>query len=223
MSGDVSPASGQPGSPVTAANAASDVELDDLLPGLRVGVDMDGVLADFNAGWMTRYNDEFGTQLQASHMDAWDGPERLTHIGSMDEFWAWARGDGRSTFRDAPALPGAVEAVNRIAVQHRLVIVSSKFPWAIPDSLAWLADHGVRAREVHFLWDKSVAACDIYLDDATHVLRDLLAGRRQATVCRMVRAWNEPVAGAVDIESWGQFEALVDALATRPEDGGGRR
>ncbi len=57
----------------------------------------------------------------------WDGHGVPTHFGSMAEFWDWARGDGRSTFRDAPALPGAVEAVRRIARRHRLVIVSSKF------------------------------------------------------------------------------------------------
>jgi uncharacterized protein len=196
------------------ARAVDDLDIDDLVPGLRVGVDMDGVLADFNTGWMTRYNDEFGTQLDASQVGHWDGPSLLTHFGSMGEFWAWARGEGRSTFRDAPALPGAVDAVNRIAARHRLAIVSSKFPWAIPDSLAWLADHRVQAREVHFLWDKSLARCDVYLDDATHVLRELLAAQPRATVCRMVRPWNEPVPGTVDIESWEAFEALVDQLAS---------
>jgi 5'(3')-deoxyribonucleotidase len=185
----------------------------DLLPGIRVGVDMDGVLADFNTGWMRRYNDEFGTALEAAQVIRWDGLEDLTHFGSMAEFWDWARGEGRSTFRDAPALPGAIEAVTRIARRHRLVIVSSKFAWAIPDSLAWLADHGVPAREVHFLWDKSLARCDVYLDDAPHILRALVARRPEATVCRMVCAWNEPLAGVVDVHSWDEFEELVERVA----------
>jgi 5'(3')-deoxyribonucleotidase len=185
----------------------------DLLPGIRVGVDMDGVLADFNTGWMRRYNEEFGTRLEASQVLRWDGLEDLTHFGSMAEFWDWAQGDGRSTFRDAPALPGAIEAVRRIARRHRLVIVSSKFAWAIPDSLAWLADHGVPAREVHFLWDKSLVDCDIYLDDAPHVLRALAAARPGATVCRMVCAWNESLPGVVDVHSWSEFEALVERVA----------
>ena len=54
---------------------------DDLLPGIRVGIDMDGVLADFNTGWMSRYNAEFGTDLEASMVEQWDGLYTLMHFG----------------------------------------------------------------------------------------------------------------------------------------------
>lgn len=196
---------------------------DDHLSGLRVGIDMDGVLADFNAGWMRRYNADFGTDLDVSMVDRWDGLHGLTHFETMADFWSWARGgDGHSTFRDAPAMPGAVGAVKRIADEHRLVIVSSKFDWAIPDSLAWLASHDIPAREVHFLWDKTLAGCDIYLDDAPHQLEDLSGRLPHATVCRMVHPWNEPMPGVVDVHSWEEFETVVaeiagtDATAARP-------
>jgi hypothetical protein len=36
----------------------------------------------------------------------------------------------------------------------------------------------------------------------------------------MVHPWNEPMAGVVDIHSWGEFETLVDDIA---EDRGGIR
>ena len=94
-----------------------------------------------------------------------------------------------------------------------MVIVSSKFDWAIPDSLAWLADHGVPAREVHFLWDKTLAGCDVYLDDAPHQLEELTAGLPDAIVCRMVHPWNDPMPGVVDVHSWAEFEAVVERVA----------
>ena len=53
---------------------------DDLLPGVRVGVDMDGVLADFNTGWMSRYNVEFGANLDASMVQEWNGLHTLSLI-----------------------------------------------------------------------------------------------------------------------------------------------
>ena len=92
----------------------------DLLPGIRVGIDMDGVLADFNTGWMSRYNAEFGASLDASMVQEWNGLHGLTHFATMGQFWEWAQGDGRSTFRDAPPLPGAIEGIKRIGAKHRV-------------------------------------------------------------------------------------------------------
>lgn len=194
------------------ADAMDDRE-DDRLGGLRIGVDMDGVLSDFIAGWMALYARDFGRHLEVADVTSWDGMHELTHFRSMGEFWAWARGGGESVFRHLPPMPGAMACMERLAVEHRVVILSSKSDWAIPDSLAWLSEHRVPAREVHFLWRKSAVSCDVYLDDAPHHLRELRAARPDAVVCRRVHPWNDPLPGVVDIESWPRFEAVVARVA----------
>ena len=155
---------------ITLANPADAV-------GIVLGekkIPVTGVVADFNVGWMERYNREFGAQLHDSQVVSWDGMLGLTHFPSMDDFWAWAQLGGQSIFRELPAFPGALETMRALAADHRIVIISSKFDWAIPDTLAWMSEHRLPAREIHFVWDKTGVPCDIYLEDAPHNLAALV-------------------------------------------------
>lgn len=178
---------------------------------MRLGIDLDGVVADFNTGWTTRYNEEHGTTLGPEHITAWGSMIPLTRFASMDEFWEWARNDaGPGLFRHLPALPGALEALHRLAERHDVVIVTTKPPWAYAETFSWLADHDVPATEVHITEEKWWVDCDVYLDDGPHNLEALLTERSDRTVCRYVQPWNAPVPGAIDIAGWDDFEALVD-------------
>ena len=180
---------------------------------LRLGIDLDGVIADFNTGWMERYNREFQTELRPSQMVAWEGVPELTHFEDLEDFWAWARQGPATLFRHLPLYRGAVEALRALASRHRVVIVSSKFDWAIPDTLEWIAEHRLPTREIHFVWDKTSVPCDVYLEDAPENLAALVERRPQGVVCRMVRPWNRPQPGAVDVRGWDDFSRVVDAVA----------
>lgn len=182
---------------------------------LRLGIDLDGVVANFNVGWVGRYNEAFEASLQESEIVTWDSPLDLTHFGDMDQFWKWAREGKATIFRNLPPYEGALEALDRLARRHRIVIVSSKFDWAIPDTLAWIAQHRITAREVHFVWKKWTVDCDVFLEDAPHNLEELSEKRPDAIVCRMVRPWNQPVRGAVDVADWQAFEQLVSELEVK--------
>lgn len=181
---------------------------------LRLGIDMDGVVADFNGGWITRYNRDFGASLHPDQVVGWDELHALTSFGSMGEFWEWARDDGtgRSVFRDLAPLPGAVETLQELARDHRIAIITARYDWAIRDTLAWLSDHGILAREVHFLAAKQQVTCDVYLDDSPYQLAALTQAHPSATVCRKVAAWNRPIPGATDVHSWAGFRDVVASV-----------
>jgi hypothetical protein len=85
----------------------------------------------------------------------------------------------------------------------------------VHDTFAWIADHRIPTREVHILEEKWRVPCDLYLDDAPHVVWQLHRSRPEATVCRFVRPWNRPVTGTVDVHSWEEFGVTVDRLAGR--------
>lgn len=179
---------------------------------MRLGIDLDGVVADFNAGWMQIHADEFGTQLDAGMVDTWDGLHRLGGFDDMRAFWSWAspKEHRRSIFRHLEPYPHALDSLRLLRRRgHRIVIVTTKPNWAHTDTFRWLADHEVPSTEVHLSDRKYEVDCDIYLDDAPHVLDELVEHRGTALICRFVRPWNRPVAGTVDISSWAEFVDLV--------------
>lgn len=177
---------------------------------MRLGIDLDGVVADFNAGWMLRYNQEHGTSLVPGMVQEWDAMVALTRFHSNAEFWEWARNDhGPGLFRNLPTIPGARDALDRLGRNHQIVIITTKPRWATSETYAWIADNQIPTREVHITGRKWKIDCDIYLDDGPHNLERLVIERPDRTVCRFVRPWNAPVGGAIDIDSWDSFETLV--------------
>jgi 5'(3')-deoxyribonucleotidase len=178
---------------------------------MRLGIDLDGVVADFNAGWMRTYNEDFEAELTPEMVQTWDGFVTLTHFVSNTEFWRWARNDGgHGLFRDLPVYPGAVESLGRLSRNHEIVIITTKPHWADAETFAWIADNEIPTREVHITGDKWKVECDVYLDDGPHNLESLVVERPDRTTCRFVRTWNKHVPGTVDVDSWDIFEALVE-------------
>lgn len=178
---------------------------------IRLGIDLDGVVADFNSGWIPLYNERFGASLTVDDVDGWNSPVRLTHFTSMSQFWGWSAtaGQGSSVFRILDPYPHAIDTLHRLSRRHHIVIVTTKPDFAIHDTYAWLAEHRVPSTEVHIVDDKASISCDVYLEDADHNLEDLHASRPSSLVCRFVRPWNHAHAGVIDVEEWSDFEALV--------------
>ena len=178
---------------------------------MRLGIDLDGVVADFNAGWVGRYNREFEASLTTDMVDSWDAMGDITHFESLKGFWEWAEnGEGASVFRHLDPYPGALETLDRLAANHQIVVISAKFEWALHDTYAWIADNKLPTREVHITYAKWRVPCDVYLDDSPHQIEELSRNRPESVECRFIRPWNEPVLGVRDVSSWNEFEMLVD-------------
>lgn len=177
---------------------------------MRLGIDLDGVVADFNAGWMKRYNDQFGTSLKPEMVQSWDAFVALTRFNNNTEFWDWARNDGGpGLFRDLPVFPEAIESLKRLSTNHKIVIITTKPRWANAETFAWIAESGIPTREVHITGRKWEVDCDVYLDDGPHNLEHLVVERPDRMICRYIQPWNRAMAGVVDIDSWDTFEELV--------------
>lgn len=181
---------------------------------MRLGIDLDGVVANFTRGWMSFYNRDFGTELSVEESRQWEDVVHLTHFADIDEFWEWTSDlDGRSLFWHLDTFPGAIEALHTLAgAGHQIVVLTAKPDFAVIDTHEWIKSNDIPATEVHILEDKWAVECDVYLDDGPHILPGLVRFRPESTVCRFVRPWNRPVPGAVDVHDFGEFREVVDRL-----------
>lgn len=179
---------------------------------MRLGIDLDGVVADFNTGWMQLHAQEFGSDLHPDMVDSWDCLHRIGGFDDMRAFWSWAgpQEHRRSIFRHLEPYPTAVDSLRQLSsAGHRVVIVTTKPHWAHTDTFRWLADNEIPTTEVHMSERKYEVDCDVYLDDAPYVLEQLVEHRPAAAICRFVRPWNRPIDGTHDVESWSEFLELV--------------
>jgi 5'(3')-deoxyribonucleotidase len=178
---------------------------------MRLGIDLDGVVADFDGAWIDRYNAEFNTAITPDAVSHWDVYPEITHFADMRAFWRWVRrDDGPGIFRRLQPYDGAIAALHDLhQARHHIAVLTSRPQWAAADTSAWITEHQIAADEVHLLSDKWRVPCDLYLDDAPHTLQSLAAERPHSLICRFVRPWNRPLLGVTDIADWPAFEALI--------------
>ena len=183
---------------------------------MRLGIDLDGVVANFNGGWIAIYNKEFGTDISLDAVDSWGAAPRLTHFAHMGEFWRWASDiKGRSLFWHLEMFPDALPTLHDLdRLGHEIVILTSKPHWAVSDTFEWIGSKGLPTTEVHILDDKWEVSCDIYLDDGPHIIRDLPQHRPESIMCRFVRPWNALTEDTVSIGSWADFATFVRQTTT---------
>ncbi len=181
---------------------------------MRLGIDLDGVVTDFNTGWTKIHREEFGSDVTPDDVVTWDCLAELGGFRDMREFWRWAspKEHRPSIFRHLDPYPDAIETLHELRrLRHEVVIVTTKPGWAVPDTFRWLADHDVPTNEVHIIDDKHLVDCDVYLDDSPFKLDDYAAHRADRLICRYVRPWNAPLAGVVDVDGWAAFADVVAA------------
>ena len=178
---------------------------------MRLGIDLDGVVANFTLGWMNFYNRDFGTSLTFEDSQHWGDLVGLTHFVDIDEFWDWSSDlDGHSVFWHLDPFPGAIEALRSLVDDgHHIIVITTKPSFAVRDTHDWIERHRLPAAEIHILEDKWLIDADVYLDDGPHILPSLVLRRPDRSVCRYVRPWNVPVDGAIDVRDFDEFRDVV--------------
>lgn len=179
-----------------------------------LGVDLDGVVADFIRGmrpiaaeWTGIPLDRFPTEV------SFDFPEwNLDASGGYDALHRFAVKQ-RNLFRTLPPVEGAAATLRRLSnlgIRIRIITHRLYIEWfhreAIIQTTEWLEEHGIPYWDICFMRDKAAVGADLYIEDNPDNIGALRAAGHPTIV--FVNSTNRHVP-APRAQSWEEVEALV--------------
>lgn len=169
-------------------------------------IDMDGVVVDLMG--------ELATRTTLYHpICKWNFfgccmPLSAAHILNTDT----------TVFKNAPAIPGAIEGVKQLSDRYNVRFVST--PWeANPDSasakIRWLTNHGFDHHQIILAWDKTKIQGDLLIDD-----KPGLTG--PWPIMQYPQSWNVdsgPVNNGIGLRVISWEEGLADVVVRAEQEG----
>ncbi|MFA9565167.1 MAG: hypothetical protein ACERLM_10755 [Acidimicrobiales bacterium] len=183
-----------------------------------IGVDLDGVCADYAAGLRTVRAAMLGVEVDRLPPAAtWNFEEWGLDRAGFEELHRTAVLEHR-LFRDLPVIEGAAETLWRLSdagawvrvITHRLY-QNWGHATAVSDTVSWLDEHDIPYRDLCFLGAKPEVEADVYVDDAPHNVEALRSAGNSVIVFRQPYNADLPGPAASD---WGEVAELVVDLMT---------
>jgi 5'(3')-deoxyribonucleotidase len=184
-----------------------------------LGVDLDGVVADFYAGmrpiaaeWTGRALDTLPTDVSFG-LDEWGiGKERYPDLHRFAVVH-------RDLFARLAPIAGAPAALRRLSerkvririITHRLFL-DHIHQQTVNQTVAWLDHHGIPYWDLCFMKNKVAVGADLYVDDAPSNIEALQAAGN--AVIAFTNSTNRQVRAALRADDWAAVERIVmDRLA----------
>jgi 5'(3')-deoxyribonucleotidase len=189
-----------------------------------LGVDLDGVVADFYGGIRPIAAEWLGVAMASLTPTPGYGLKewRLDSMGTYEDLDRFAV-THRNLFRNLEPVPGAAAGLRRLSqagvririITHRLYL-KYFHEEAVQQTVAWLEHHGIPYWDLCFMKDKGAVGADLYIEDSPDNVRALRAGEHPTIVFENSTnvELEEPRA-----RTWDEVERLVrDGMRDQEND-----
>jgi beta-phosphoglucomutase-like phosphatase (HAD superfamily) len=180
-----------------------------------LGVDLDGVVADFARGLKPIAAEWLGVAAGSltDEITYGFGEWGLERAGGYDALHRFAVKE-RELFARLPPIAGAPAALRRLSaagdIRIRIITHRLYIHWfhkeAIRQTTEWLEHHGIPYWDICFMRDKAAVGANLYLEDSPENIQALRAAGHETIV--VVNPTNRTLPGP-RAESWGEIERLV--------------
>ncbi len=179
-----------------------------------LGVDLDGVVADFIGGLRPIAAEWLGVEVRSLTTEiSYEFPEwKLKDFGGYDALHRFAVKE-RDLFKNLPPIEGAPAVLRRLSTKNiRIRIITHRLfiKWfheeAIQQTVKWLEHHGIPYWDLCFMRDKSAVGADLYLEDNPDNIEALRNDGHKTIV--VVNSMNRHLPGP-RAENWEEIEKLV--------------
>jgi len=180
-----------------------------------LGVDLDGVVADFARGLKPIAAEWLGVPVDALTDEISYGFKEweLERAGGYDDLHRFAVKE-RQLFATLPPVRGAAAALRRLdtvpEIRIRIITHRLYIHWfhkeAIRQTSEWLEQHGIPYWDLCFMRDKAAVGANLYLEDSPENIQALRAAKHETIV--VVNSTNCHLPGP-RAESWEDLEAMV--------------
>ena len=184
---------------------------------MKIGIDIDGVTADFVTPFLPVLEEALGRPVHYEDITAYLFQEALGYSDEM-EVHVRAEIDRRDLLRDLPEIPGALEAIRRLARRHDVHFITARpgEKWG-GVTREWLDCRGFPYTSLRFREGRKADASegfDLFVDDYLENALDLVA--QDIHVCLYDQPWNrvpDLPSGCTRVRSWREVEAVAAALS----------
>lgn len=182
-----------------------------------LGVDLDGVCADFYAALRPIAAEWLGVEeASLTEQVSYNVPEwELETVGGYEQLHRFAVTQ-RRLFRDMKPIYGAPASLRRLSCREnpdiRIRIITFRLfvkhfhREAVAQTIEWLDHHGIPYADLCFMKDKAAVGADLYIEDAPDNVKRLRADGHRTIVFRNSTNLDLPAPRA---DSWEEVEELV--------------
>lgn len=167
----------------------------------RIAIDMDQVMADLIAKFLTTFNAQYNTHYTKEDLYDKRLPELDPHAPeALARYY-----EDPTFFRDFPLFDGAIETIARLGAHYEIFIATAAMdvPSSFQAKFEWLQEHFPAIPKHHYVFcgDKSVVHADYLIDDT-----ELQLTRFTGTGVMFAAPHNERSTFPVRLQNWAEVE-----------------